>query len=414
MIARIKSLSKRTRGELAVVLGLTTTTFIALSGLSPILPLYLDSLGVDPQLIGLMFAVMSLAFAAGEISWGWVIDRSDPRIALLAGTFLYALAITSFLFFQGTAWFFFSFFLLGLLCGPGFVMGRWYMGVRAPRSEKALSMAILTATIAGASSIGGFAGGLLAGQWGYLPALGAMALVPLIGGVVVLTRLRDLHFQLAVPSSSPDESLPAPDNAQIPWRIQVAIAIGLISASQTVTFGVNSAFMALFATQVMGTNSRGVGLLFGMQGLIRFLVAIPIGRMADRRGKRYFASLGLAGMALSFSGAAFAPTYGWLLVAISGHALFGAMLMSMNTAMLSERVPQNKQGLAMGILGLSEDCGMVVGSSAGGLFWDGFGPHSVFIFGGAVLFLGLALWGIVLRSGMMGQDFRAPPISESP
>jgi MFS family permease len=413
MIARIRSLSKRTRGELAVVLGLTTTTFIALSGLSPILPLYLDSLGVDPQLIGLMFAVMSLAFAAGEISWGWVIDRFDPRVALLAGTFVYALAISSFLLYQGIVWFFFCFFLLGLLCGPGFVMGRWYMGVRAPRSEKALSMAILTATIAGASSIGGFAGGLLAGQWGYLPALGAMALVPLIGGIVVLTRLRDLHFQLATPHSSVIVDMASPKKEGIPWHIKVAIAFGLISATQTVTFGVNSAFMALFATQVVGTNSRGVGLLFGMQGLIRFLVAIPIGRMADRRGKRYFASLGLAGMAISFSGVAFAPTYGWLLAAISGHAFFGAMLMSMNTAMLSERVPQNKQGLAMGILGLSEDCGMVVGSSAGGLFWEGFGPRSVFMFGGAILFIGLALWGIVLRSGILGEDFRATPVSGS-
>lgn len=411
MIARIQALSKRTRSELVVVLGLTTTTFVALSGLTPILPLYINSLGVDPRVIGLMFAVMGLAFATGEISWGWIIDRFDPRIAFLAGTFLYALAISCFLFSQAVAWFFLCFFVVGLLCGPGFVMGRWYMGVRAPRSEKAFSMAVLSTVMAGASSVGGLMGGLLAGRLGYLPTLGILAFVPALGGLVLLTRIRGVHFE----RSGPDLDVSARPGASrsIPWRLRVAITFGLISASQTLSFGINSAFMALFATQVVGTDSGGVGLLFGLQGLTRFLVAIPIGRMADRRGKRYFASLGLVGMGVSFFAVAFSPNYVWLLAASSGHALFSAMLMSMTMAMLSERVPQSKQGLAMGILGLSEDCGMVIGSSAGGLFWDGFGPRSPFMLGGGVLFLGLAFWVIVLRSGMMGEDIRAAPRPDS-
>lgn len=380
----------------------TSIGFFALFSLTPVLPLYLADLGISVQEIGLMFSTMGIAFAIGEISWGWLIDRLNPRIALLAGTFAFSLAIGSFLISEQAAWFYITFFIFGLLIGPAFVLGRWYMGVKAPRPEKAVSMALLSAVISGVSSLAGFASGYLGGTFGYPFVIKVAAVIPIAAGLIFVTVFWDFRFRIGSTSQSPlgqraVDSVPR-------WRMPVMISIGVIASIQASSFGINNAFMALFATRITGVDARSVGILFGLQGLMRLLVAIPVGQLADRRGKRHFVSLGLAGMSLSLLGVSLSSSFPWLLAASLGYALFSSGVSSAYMAMLSERTPQARQGLVMGALGLSEDGGLIIGSGLGGFFWNGFGPRGTFIFGSGMLGLGFLTWLLILRSGVLGGE----------
>jgi MFS family permease len=402
MLARYRSLHPQTKTELVIVLLFTSMGFFALFALTPVLPLYLADLGITPGEIGLMYSTMGLAFAIGEISWGWLIDRLNTRVALLSGTFAFSAAIGSFLLGDDPAWFYASFFIFGLLIGPAFVLGRWYMGVKAPRSEKAVSMALLSAVISGVSSLAGFTSGFLGETFGYPTVISIAAAVPLVAGIAFVLTKRGFRFRIRDDGDvRRDRIAPA---AGPEWRLPVVVSIGVIAAIQASSFGINNAFMALFATRITGVDARGVGIVFGLQGLMRLLAAIPVGRMADRRGKRHFVSLGLAGMAASLMGVALSAEFSWLLISSLGYSLFSSGVSSAYMAMLSERTSQARQGVVMGALGLSEDGGLVIGSGLGGLFWNSFGPRGTFMFGSGMLGLGFLAWLLILRRGVLGED----------
>jgi MFS family permease len=354
---------------------------------------------------------MGVAFAIGEIFWGWLIDRFDPRIALLCGTFLFSLAIGSFLLWKDPVYFFISFFIFGFLMGPAFVMGRWYLGVKAPIAEKAVSMALLVGMISAVFSVAGFSSGFIGDQFSYRFVILIAAILPIILGLILVTQVRKLRFNF--PSHGQDQGFGQGGGNVIRWRLSIVIAIGVISAIQMTTFGINNAFMALYTTTIAGVDASGVGILFGLQGLVRLLVVIPIGRVADRKGKRHFVSVGLAGMIAAYLGVAVSNTYAALLASALSFSLFSAM-MSVLMAMLSERVPQEKQGLAMGILGFSEDGGLIVGSGLGGFFWNALGPRGPFLFGSGMLGVCLLGWFLLIRSGLLGGEIRAQRLSRHP
>lgn len=403
MITRFRELSPHTKLELLVVMSCTSFGFFALGSLSPIMPLYLTDLGISAQTIGLMFSIMGVAFAIGEIFWGWLIDRLDPRIALLCGTFLFSLAIGSFLLWKQPAHFFISFFIFGLLIGPAFVMGRWYMGVKAPISEKAVSMAMLMGMISAVFSVAGFSSGFIGDRFGYRVVILIAAILPMILGLILVTLMRSFRFSDL--SAKQDQGPRQNKGGGIEWRLPIVISIGVISAIQMTTFGINNAFLSLHTTLTTGVDSRGVGTLFGLLGLVRLLLVVPVGWIADRRGKRHFVSVGLAGMIISYLGVAMSQNFISLLASALGFSLFSTMMLVL-MAMLSERVPRSRQGRAMGILGFSEDTGLIVGSGVGGFFWNAWGPSGPFLFGSGMLGICLFAWLLLIRSGLLGGELQ--------
>ncbi len=84
------------------------------AGLQPILPLYLTSIGVAPQILGLMFSTAMVGMVIGESSGGWLADRFGLRFPLIIGTFVCVPLILSFVLTRNIAWIFLIFFLWGI------------------------------------------------------------------------------------------------------------------------------------------------------------------------------------------------------------------------------------------------------------------------------------------------------------
>ena len=58
--------------ELVTVIASMGLGVFTMSILQPILPLHLTSIGVTPEILGLMLAVAMVGMVIGENSWGWV------------------------------------------------------------------------------------------------------------------------------------------------------------------------------------------------------------------------------------------------------------------------------------------------------------------------------------------------------
>lgn len=381
--------------ELVAVLLVSSLVVFSSGNLNPILPLYVQGFGVDPKDIGYMASVMILAVAISEVTWGWLVDRVDPKLALLMGSIPLALATVSFHFARTTATFYASFFILGLFRPSVFVAGRWYMGVHSPPARRALALAVFAAVASLSQSLSGFTSGVVTDRWGYQTTIWASAILAMVAGLGLLFSPRKLNFRGGSDVDPAEKGLPASGPAAGRKVYGYVLLFGLASAAFFTSQGIVFTFLPLFATQVVGTGAAGVGVLFGMRGLVHGITLMPMGALADRKEKRLFLPLGLLAVALSMVGIAVSSGFPMLLASVILFGMSGSLILPTGVALLSENVPLKQRGTAIGLFGLLEDLGWMIGTAVGGSLWDWGGPSSPFYLAASVATAGSIVYWLL-------------------
>ena len=202
--------------ELAIVIAVLGLGTISMSVLNPILPLYLTSIGIAPEILGLMFSVSMVGMLTGEGYWGWVADKTGLKIPMSAGTFVCAAIISFFVLTRQVIPIFLIFFFWGVARSALPPVGRGYIGTTAPLTQKATYMAFYTTIMAASRSLGALMSGFLVDTWGYNQTFFTSCGIALLGGVVMLIGLRKIRLgKPKIPSVSPviTDGLPPVDKA---------------------------------------------------------------------------------------------------------------------------------------------------------------------------------------------------------
>ncbi|MGV8951906.1 MAG: MFS transporter [Cypionkella sp.] len=119
--------------------------------------------------------------------------------------------------------------------------------------------------------------------------------------------------------------------------------------------------------------------------VISYLLAVTTlivgaGRLGDMLGRRRVLLLGI-GMFAAASALGAVVQNLWLLVALRGlQGLGAAVMMSLTIASVSDMVPKDRAGRAMGLLGTVSAIGTALGPSLGGVLISAFGWPAVFVF----------------------------------
>jgi len=154
---------KRTAdGELVAVIAILGLGSLAMAIPSPILPLYLTSIGITPTILGLILSVSMVGMIIGEPSLGWVADKVGLKIPLSIGTYFCGLAVLCYVFTENIVAIFLISFLWGITRSAIFGPGRGYIGVKAPPLKRATFMAIISVVMAGSRTFGALPGGFIA------------------------------------------------------------------------------------------------------------------------------------------------------------------------------------------------------------------------------------------------------------
>lgn len=129
--------------QMITIMSVMGLSVLAMSILNPMMPLYLTSIGVTPEIVGLMLSVAMVGMVVGEGFWGWVADKRGIKLPLKVGTFVTGLAVCCFVLTQNVSLIFTIFFFWGLLQSALFGPCRGYIGANAPVLRKATFMAII-------------------------------------------------------------------------------------------------------------------------------------------------------------------------------------------------------------------------------------------------------------------------------
>lgn len=109
------------------------------------------------------------------------------------------------------------------------------------------------------------------------------------------------------------------------------------------------------------------------------VVLLPVGKIADMRGRKKVFTSGLATYTLASTLAAFAGNVTWLLVFRAMQGLGAGMFITTGMAILTSIFPPHRRGRAIGIYVAAVYVGLSVGPFVGGILTQQFGWRSIFL-----------------------------------
>ncbi len=356
---------------------------------SPAIPVFARSFGVDRLLSGLVISAFALMRLISAFGVGKLVDRLGSRVIL--GTGIVIVAVSS--------------ALAGLAGNYGHLLAlRAAGGVGSAMfsvSSAALLLGVTTSEqrgramgrFSGGFLIGGIAGPLLGGfvtSWslrtpffiyaGTLAAAGAV-------GLLMLPR----HLAAKVDSSTRNADAIARPN---PLRLAVALRMPAYRAAALTNLadnwaavGVRAAIIPLFVKEVLHRSSYWTGIGFAVFTAANILTLLLGGRIADRRGRR---PLLLAGCLGSAAGVALLLLPASVAVFLAGSLVFGlgsGLLDVAPGAMLGD-VVGGRGGTVIAGYQMAGDLGSLAGPIVAGFLADHAGYDASFVSAITVLVLG--------------------------
>jgi MFS family permease len=347
-------------------------------------PIYATLLGANPVQLGSLESVGNAIGALAALPAGWFIDYYSLKKVFLLGTVM--LAVSRLLYFVAPHW---AWLYAAIIL--------YYLGMRItctsctvtcaeelPNEERATgrglcrtlsSFVAIVTPLLGAWIIS-LSGGM--GVRGIRPLYAVQVLIFVGIFVLLLARLSSSHIR----GTSGDGRHILSGFVQVlkqgPGVVRLVLVMGLMELPWTIT----QPFMPLYAHQFKGADEFVLGGISMAITVVPMLASIPLGRLADRYGRKklLFAIAPLAYAANLCL--VFAPPSGVgasLFLLLHG-VLFGfnSISMALASAMTAEIMPKEQMGRWIGIVSLFRGLLSIPAPLLGGLIWEHIGPQYVF------------------------------------
>lgn len=332
---------------------------------TPVLPLFAQSLGATPEVVGLIAAAATVVGIVTSAPAGILSDHYGRRKILLAAGFVFASAPFLYYWIHSPAQ------LAALRVYHGFataIFGPVAMAVVADLFSS--SRAEKMGTFSSATLVGRFlaplAGGFLIFRFGYR----SVYLVCGVFGVIALVLLLRIPGKRTTPEHERKlEFSPGKMAGELRGLLSNVplLVTSLSEAAVYFAFGAVETFFPLYAIK-LGIDARKVGILFSLQILTIAFTKPVMGRVSDNLGRKAPIIIGLAAGALAVGGLSVFQRlipFGLILVFFG---LSMATVTASTAALAADLSRQSAYGSSMGMLSSIMDVGHASGPVVAGLF----------------------------------------------
>lgn len=349
----------------------------------PLIPLYLSTvIGATPALVGVIEGIAESLASLLKVFSGYVTDkyrRKKPiAFAGYATTLVYKIA----LIFAGS-W-------VGILGAR--VIDRFGKGIRtAPRDvlvsesssadrlghsfglHKALDMAGSAAGILAAFLILRLVSGEVAYRRIFL-----LSCIPSVFALLMFIFIRET----GKPRGTKEPLRVFSGLKSLDGRLKLYLAVVFMF-----TLGNSSNTFLLLRAGNAGFDAATVVLLYFVYNLVSSLLALPLGRLSDRVGRKYLLVAGYAVFSAVYAMFAWAGNRPVIVAAFALYGVFTAMTAGVERAFISEIAPKELKGTMLGLHSTIVGVALLPASVIAGFLWTTFGPVVPFAVGAGLSFL---------------------------
>ena len=293
---------------------------------------------------------------------------------------------------------FIAFFLSGLGNASGAIAGRVYGATIGTSEEKPFYMALVQTVFRVSQAGGSLFGGFISDASGYIRVFQTSLSVLVLPIMILIIDLRKNILKVRKPhqADNPHQTpQAAPPGGR--WRFPSAIVQGLAAALIFIGHGISWAFLPLLAADIAHASNQQVGLIFASMNIFGAIFTFPAAAIARRIGKEPAMIYGLLLSGLSLAGMVFLPSFWWIMFFVAIRSFASPLFTVPGLALISDTLSARRQGAGMGLYGLSEDVGLMIGSAAGGFIWAGFGYQATFLFGSASAMVGILVCIVLIK-----------------
>ncbi len=379
----------------------------------PIIPLYAQSLGVRPELIGFVVAASTITGIPGKLLFGTLSDHWGRRRLLVASMVICSLIPFLYVFLSpGYALLLAIRFCHGLataMLGP---VSRAVVADLAKENERGTKLGIYTGANMIGTTIAPMLGGWLLSRTGFKGPFIASGVFGMIALALALRWPKDHKQNHPHPIPPPSRGREFKENGffdgvRYILKQPALRATGVVEASKFFATGAIEAFLPIYASAVAHLNETQIGILFGVQVLGTLLTKPMMGWLSDRIGRRPLIIWGLLAAAslvwliphtqVFHLLVAIAVIYGVAAAAVtvSTAAFVTDLASGGNSASRGEAAPRPYYGSAHGVFGTMMDIGHAGGPICAGVFVAHLGFQWAFLIFSLVLASSAVVFSVV-------------------
>jgi len=355
----------------------------------PIIPQYVEQMGVTGIWIGIIFAVYSGTRVLTAPFIGRLSDSKGRKPLLSAGLILSVLASLGYIWASNPGQLVLVRFVHGAAGGMIYPIAMSYIGDLSAEGKEGTWMGYFNAIVFTAFGFGPLLGGVLSENFGITVTFATMSGLGFLALLLVGVML---------PESKPQQIT---DKPRIPFRAIASSSMiqGLFSYRLTVEagWGVYVSFISILAGFRLGLGAFQIGILFATNVLLMSLLMIPFGKIADKVNKKpMIIASGLAAAA-SLAAMPFAPSF-WHLLALNIFAgIVSAAEFPSSSALAVAEGRRFGMASTIAVVTMATSAGMVVGPLMGGAVMDTMDVNTVFYSAAGIITLGVILFFCLTR-----------------
>ncbi len=347
--------------------------------------IYAVRLGASPVQLGSLQSVGNAVGALASLPAGWFIDYYSLKKVFLMGTAM--LVVSSLVYFGSPYWTWLYVAIILYYVGSRVTCTACTVTCAAelPNEERATGRGLCRTLASPVAIVAPPLAAWLISKFGGISVEGIRPLFgvqALIFGTILLLLLTQLSAARAQNGRRDGERILSGFLQVFKQSRDVAplmVMMGLVELPWTVA----QPFMPVYAHEFKGASEFVLAGIAITSTIVPMLVSIPLGRLADRHGRKkllfaiaplaYAGNLFLVFGPASGTGASMSLlTYGLLFG-------FNSIAMALSSSMAAEIMPQEQMGRWIGVVGLFRGLLSIPAPTVGGLIWEHIGPQYVFL-----------------------------------
>ena len=384
---------------------LSFAVFVSMLGFGlvmPLLPMYASDFGATGIQLGLLTGSFAITRTITSFLGGWLADKVGRKTPVIVGLLAYSVVMTLYGFSQDVNQLILLRGLQGMASGIVWpVISVMVADTALPEDRsKAMSLYEMMSTLG--RVVGPGLGGVLSDVFtqavpfffcGILAFLTMILVAFMVHETFRNKGIIEKHQTDSDHTLKPNMDTSANRNFLREMTPYPRTFVGLCVAGLIVSFSSSliQPVLSVFAEKGLGISRTGVGMLFSVMATIMLVTALPIGTIADRKGRKPVFILGKIVDAVSVILIILSGGY-WALLFVMMLRGFGRAASNPSiTAMFSSLVPASRRGKGMGVFNVFRNIGLVVGSTIGGFLWDVSSTESPFIACAIVTLVGVII-----------------------